>query len=240
MLNKWFIHLVTLSANKPQCPFQFILKLGRHFLGAKIIFSSFHPVWRPPKTINKYLQCLLPLPRPLINCLNKDWREKVVPTCLFPERRAPSLNNSQKHRTMTLEPPWVRIQRWVKFFYQKHNQRCRCCGPLGRQVASDDRGPQFKSSQCPICIHLGRTHFTLNCRIDENKEKGVGNGLLKIYLVGSNKAKGRSIWPKRLILHLVVFSILKSPPAWPVKSRQKLPKNEFTRKMKYFDTFKNA
>ena len=41
MLNKWFIHLVTLSANKPQCPFQFILKLGRHFLGAKIIFSSF-------------------------------------------------------------------------------------------------------------------------------------------------------------------------------------------------------
>ena len=50
-----------------------------------------------------------------------------------------------------------------------------CCGLVGRGVAYDTRGPQFKTS-------YGQNRTFVSCQLyirDENKEKEAGNGLLK-------------------------------------------------------------
>ena len=48
-----------------------------------------------------------------------------------------------------------------------------CCGLVGRGVAYDTRGPQFKTS-------YGQNRTFVSCQLyirDENKEKEAGNGL---------------------------------------------------------------
>ena len=48
------------------------------------------------------------------------------------------------------------------------------CGAVGRAVASDTRGPGFKSSHRQLLLNI---YILLTvCRKDENKEKEAGNG----------------------------------------------------------------
>ena len=55
---------------------------------------------------------------------------------------------------------------------QRHNLGSGC-GSVGRAIASDSRGPQFKSSQQQKTI----LNIMVNCiEKDENKEKEARNG----------------------------------------------------------------
>ena len=50
------------------------------------------------------------------------------------------------------------------------------CGSVGRVVASDTRGPRFKSSHWQKFIYIEHL-FTVNCELKRrNKEKEAGNG----------------------------------------------------------------
>ena len=72
---------------------------------------------------------------------------------------------------------WLRLISEDKVFNSLTNlKRGSDCGSVGRAVASNSRGPQFKSS------HWQHFKFNIYCQLylkNENKEKEAGNGALK-------------------------------------------------------------
>ena len=61
-----------------------------------------------------------------------------------------------------------------KIFTSKYKSWGSGCGAVGRGVASDTRGPGFKSSHRQLLLNI---YLLLTvCRKDENKGKEAGNG----------------------------------------------------------------